>query len=321
MSANGKPKDKESLKWPSILPLDGKKPSATRIWRTASAVVVPSVAVLSKIWLNWCNTTRIKNHQVFLKTVNDHYKDKSYPLVTISNHHSCLDDPGLWGPLFPWKWLLNSDRHRWIAAAEDICFTKAVHSTFFSLGKTFPIIRGNGIHQKGLDYAIDLMANNAFLHFFPQGKTVDDHEEPKRLRLPSSMSDEELKSKMSQVSLRDRDFEKTYELKWGLARAILDVLGDESSRRKILVLPFYHLGMNHALPNGKIYIPRLLKTIDIYIREAGAIQFDHEYLKSVCFNGDANIPLVLKRSLVMKRLEDELKMLKLKAIQFRQSLE
>jgi monolysocardiolipin acyltransferase len=320
MSGNGKANDK-NINWPSILPLDGKKSSATRLWRTASAVVVPSVAVMSKIWLNWCNTTRIKNQQIFLDTLNDHFEKKSYPLVTVSNHHSCLDDPGLWGSLFPWKWILNSDRHRWSAAAEDICFTKTAHSVFFALGKTFPVIRGDGIHQKGVDYAIDLMRNNAFIHFFPQGRTVDDHQEPKQLRLPSSMSDEELRQKMNQVTLRDNDFDKGYELKWGLARAIMDVLGDEPSRRKIMVLPFYHLGMNHALPNGNVYIPRLFKNIHIFIREAGAIQFDHEYLKSFCFNGDTNIPIALKRSLVMKRFEEELKMMKLKAIQFQQTLE
>jgi len=172
-----------------------------------------------------------------------------------------------------------------------------------------------------MDYALDLMKNNAFLHFFPQARTVDDHEEPKRIKIPSDEGDHELKKRLKDVTLRDKDFEKGYELKWGLARLLLETLGEESSRRRVLLLPFYHLGMNHALPNERYYIPRVFKTIYVYIRDAGPIQFDHEYLKNVCFNGDTNIPIHLKRSLIMKRVEEELKLIKLKAIQFKQTFE
>src|SRR5947208_1236444 len=83
--------------WPSILPIDGKKSSASRLWRTTSAVIVPSVAVLSKIWLTWFNRVHLQHHDVFLTTLNDHFNDRTYPLITLSNHHSCLDDPGLSG--------------------------------------------------------------------------------------------------------------------------------------------------------------------------------------------------------------------------------
>ena len=315
--------------WPSLLPKPGE--SLPRSFRIMSGCVVPFVATCSKIWLTWFNTCRIENREVFLKAIDDHQQNKSYPLVTLCNHHSCMDDPGLWGALFTWSRIWNWQRHRWSAAARDICYTKKLHSVFFSFGKTFPIERGAGIHQRGVNYALELMKCNEFLHFFPQGRVMRD-------------SDQELPD--GKITLRDSDFDKPYELKWGLARLILEYLdfpacsndsnnntssnshvNNESetesqsvvAEKKILLLPFYHLGMTEALPNSPPYIPKVFKKIFISIREAGPIQIDHMYLMKHCFNGDASLPLEEKRRLIMKRLEEELKLIKIKAIKFRDS--
>lgn len=315
--------------WPSVLPIPGKE--VPRCYKLVSGIVVPSVAVMSKLWLTWFNRTRIDHPEVFVKAIDDHHRIHSYPLVTMCNHHSCLDDPGLWGALFPWSRIWFASRHRWAAAAQDICYTKKLHSLFFSFGRTFPIIRGGGLHQTGVQYALDLMKQNEFLHFFPQGKVVHDHD-----RVPET----------GELSLRDCEFDKNYELRWGLARLILEYLdlpieipssprppaaitisespksGDTSeSSRKILLLPFYHIGMKNALPNSAPYIPKIFKRIYISIRESGPILIDNTYLVKHCFNGDPSLPLEEKRRLIMKRLEEELKIMKKKAIQFRDSCE
>lgn len=45
----------------------------------------------------WLNNTRIYNSDI-LATIID-TKPKDIPLLTLSNHHSCFDDPGIWGKL------------------------------------------------------------------------------------------------------------------------------------------------------------------------------------------------------------------------------
>lgn len=301
--------------WPSLLPRDNSAKSKF-LWRAGSLFVVPSVATCAKIWLTWFNRTYVQNHDVFLKTVDEHYKKRNYCLITISNHQSCLDDPGLWGALYPWRWIFNSERHRWSAAAHDVCFTKPVHTMFFSLGKTFPVIRGKGIHQVALDYALDLMKRNEFLHVFPQGRVVDDYHDH-GLKFDSNS---DMISRAKQLSLRDGDFHKDYELKWGLAHLIIEYLSSTPAGTNLLILPFYHLGMHKVLPNDKPYVPRRGNNVIISVREGGPIVFNSDFLKRVCFENKHNLTIEQKRHMIMSFIELEMKLVKLKALEFKQKL-
>lgn len=175
---------------------------------------------------------------------------KRAPLITFSNHISCIDDPILWGTLLPFNYYsTNTDSVRWSAAAVDICFSKPWHSTFFSLGKTFPIIRGIGLNQPAMEFAFALLKHNQWLHLFPEGRVMRDEKQQKISNL-----------------------ERGYKFKWGISKLILDYLKsdvanhDLNSEKQIRILPFYHLGLDDILPIGWPYIPRFNKKISVFIR-------------------------------------------------------
>lgn len=177
--------------------------------------------------------------------------DRKAPLLTFSNHISCIDDPILWASLLPLTFYsTNTESVRWTAAAFEICFSKPWHSALFSLGKTFPIIRGAGLDQPAMDFASAILEYNYWLHLFPEGRVMrDDNQQV--------------------ISNKDRG----YIFKWGIAKLILDYFRSatrenklECDHRSIRILPFYHLGLDKILPIGRPYVPRFGKHITIYIR-------------------------------------------------------
>lgn len=314
METGGKPlngsKNDLIVPWPKLLPKPCKSspqshlPRPPFIWKVASSLVVPSVALCAKIWLTYFNRTYVENYQVFLKTLDEHYKSRNkptnYPLITICNHHSCLDDPGLWGALFPWKWIHCANRYRWTGAAADICFTKKVYTLFFTLGKTFPVIRGGGIDQDAMYFAQGLINQNALVHFFPQGRVVEDWTD-----------------KFTNC-LRDQDNEdKSYSLRWGLAKLIIDSVS--SYGKTITLLPFYHTGMSDALPNTKPYIPRIGNLITISFDVKGPLVIDLPFLEKL-FQATNAATIEDKRQVLMNFLENELQQLKSQALRFRKGI-
>lgn len=146
--------------WPKMLSLETPNIANPSIrWRLGSRLVVPTVGLFSHVWMNLANSSTVHHAAILYEALNQNYlasrstrswfgssssSTERRPLITYSNHASCLDDPLMWGALLPLKWQFNSDRHRWSGAASEVCFSKQWHSMFFSLGKTFPIIRGEG---------------------------------------------------------------------------------------------------------------------------------------------------------------------------------
>lgn len=49
-------------------------------------------------------------------------KDKSVGLLTVSNHHSFYDDPGVWAGLLP-IWRMSPEQLRWSLCTEDVFFS------------------------------------------------------------------------------------------------------------------------------------------------------------------------------------------------------
>nr|CAB3266822.1 tafazzin-like [Phallusia mammillata] len=193
-------------------------------WRCSSSVTMTAVATLSKIWLCYLNSTKVYRSEVFNKLVAQ--RTPEMPLITVCNHHSCMDDPLFAGAL-DWKTIFQPRKLRWMLGAHDICFSKPWHAFFFGLGKTFPVVRGDGVFQRGMDSALAKLNQNEWVHVFPEGKV---------------------------------NMDKTWiRLKWGVGRLISEC------KKTPLVLPMYHLGIDDILPNTKPYLPKIGKKVTILI--------------------------------------------------------
>ncbi|XP_064632777.1 tafazzin-like isoform X2 [Lineus longissimus] len=194
-----------------------------RLWNVSSRLVISSVSILSKIWGGYLNSTKTHNVEILHEALE---RPVDQPLITVCNHMSCLDDPVLWG-ILRWRHLLLQPMHlRWGLAGHDICFTKECHALFFSLGKTVPIIRGNGVYQRSMNFAVEQLNKGDWVHVYPEGRV--------------NMTNELMR------------------FKWGVGRLIAEC------KNLPLVIPFWHIGMDDILPNYQ-YMPKIGKKVTVYV--------------------------------------------------------
>ncbi|XP_055858682.1 tafazzin isoform X2 [Episyrphus balteatus] len=196
----------------------------SKFWYFASTIAIAAVGLFSKILLVFCNKTTVYNQERLIDAVAN--RPPGIPLLTVSNHHSCFDDPGLWGVL-PLKHCCSTATARWSLAAHDICFTNKYHSLFFMSGKCIPVVRGAGVYQNAVDVCIQKLSIGDWVHVFPEGKV-----------------------NMTREFMR---------LKWGVGRMIYD------APIIPIVLPVWHEGMHEVLPNTEPYIPKWGKKVTMNI--------------------------------------------------------
>ncbi|KAK6747603.1 hypothetical protein RB195_000662 [Necator americanus] len=191
------------------------------LYKIRSYLTIGFVSSLSKLlFLGGANKLRIHNRERFLNA----WRDRSRPLITVSNHRCNIDDPLMWAFITAREMCKNIDRHRYTLAAHNICFSKKWHTTFFALGRCVPCVRGCGVYQKGMDFCVEKLNENGWVHMFPEGRVT---EEPLRF-------------------------------KWGVGRLVMDSINPP------LILPVWCTNMSSVWPAHPPYYPRFGHNVDIH---------------------------------------------------------
>ncbi|XP_060078968.1 tafazzin-like [Ylistrum balloti] len=200
------------------------------VWKIKSRVATSSVGFISKIFVA-LNNFKVVNKQNLTKNIRETGNGRG--LITVTNHHSCLDDPTLWG-ILGWNFVFGKlgEKIRWTLTADNVCYTNTFNAKFFCLVKSIPVVRGDGVYQRGVDYAIEKLNNGEWVNIFPEAKVN-----------------------------QDKEFLR---YKWGVGRMIAE------AEVLPVVIPFFHVGMDSVSPNeGKFkYYPRIFKRVTMVIGEA-----------------------------------------------------
>uniref|UniRef100_A0A0N5B841 Tafazzin family protein n=1 Tax=Strongyloides papillosus TaxID=174720 RepID=A0A0N5B841_STREA len=192
-------------------------------FEVGTAIVTTGVFSFSKLlFAGGINKVNIYGKEKFLKCL----EDGSRPLITISNHRCNLDDPLMWSAIMTHReFFRNISRFRFVLAASNICFTNRLNTEFFAAGRCVPCVRGEGVFQKGVDFCIEKLNENKWVHVFPEGRV-----ETKPIRF-----------------------------KWGVGRLV------DQCRVPPIVVPIWIKGMDKVWTNYKPYRPGFGNTVEIII--------------------------------------------------------
>lgn len=248
-----------------------EKPNAW--WRFRSRCALFIVSRMGYFFIHKLNKFKIHNHERLFDCLKR--KDSlGRSLITPANHKSYFDDPILISALTRFKWS-EDDRYRWAMGADEILFTLPVMSSFFSMGKVVPVVRGDGIHQRCVNFFLQLMRDDSvWIKIFPEGR----------------------------ITFNDTDWVK---FRWGIGRLISE------TEKTPLVLPYWHCGMEKILSVDQFasnVVPKVGQKITLVIGS------EIELSDVVKEMRDDKKDLRYQRIVITKIIEDEMKLLRQEAL-------
>lgn len=189
-------------------------------------------------------------------------------LITVSNHRSLFDDPGVVSCLLPLPIAIQPKHNRWAICSQEYCYNDALPGIikgYIGAGQVLPICRGGGINQRLLlDFGKHL-ACGEWCHVFPEGGVWQWDELGGRRKLPPNATmqlSSDFGSDGGSSSGHDRDELKIIptatlqqkalpypssvgKLKWGVGKLIAHAPITPK------VIPFAHHGMERLLPQDE----------------------------------------------------------------------
>lgn len=200
--------------------------------------------------------TNDDNYIQFLNSVLGSDRKSGQGIITVSNHRSLFDDPGVVSCILPLWVGIQPKYNRWGICSQEYCFNDVLPGIikgYIGAGQVLPICRGCGINQSLLlDFARHLAAGD-WCHIFPEGRI----------------------SKGDQLGGRNGCIKTKGKLKWGVGKLIAHAPVCPK------VFPFAHVGMEHLfVTDTETGRDRLKKNIlageplHVRIKFGKEIQFD-----------------------------------------------
>jgi monolysocardiolipin acyltransferase len=125
------------------------------------AVLVGLICPAIGFFMNILNRTRISGRE--------HLAGLKPPFILMSNHLTLLDDLFL-GPVILFPQVLRGYPYFPYHAPEERNFYKRrLIGRFMQLAKAIPVVRGNGVHQEGVNRLIRAVKEGGILHIYPEG--------------------------------------------------------------------------------------------------------------------------------------------------------
>ena len=235
----------------------------------AQSLSIGCTTLLIRLFMNTYGEYNIKNdehYQHFLKLVlgGDGRQEANQALITVSNHRSLFDDPGVVSCLLPLWVGLQPKYNRWGICSQEYCFADALPALvkgYVGAGQVLPIERGGGIDQRLLRDFASLVQKGEWCHIFPEGGVWQWNELGGRGRF--------------HVVEEECNTVKKSKLKWGVGKLIAH------ARVRPRVVPFAHVGMENLLPQDRTTRKTYLKEkifggepLKLYIQFGAEILFD-----------------------------------------------
>ena len=208
--------------------------------------------------------------------INNHVRDGGRGLLSVSNHASTFDDPGLMcAGVLPAEAFYTPRKMRWNFCAEKVCFSKgALLAAFFGAGKALPISRKGGLQQPVLKTTARMLASGLHVHIYPEGRVWQEraHARDEHGRW-STANGKRFGKPLAKLGPLHRGvgnlFASAVDARLGEARRVAAEAEAEAARgpqpqsrsatrsatpapldtaQLPMILPFYHVGMDNILP-------------------------------------------------------------------------
>lgn len=202
----------------------------------AEAFVIGVTGHVSDLYMRLFQRTSFLNPEDLHKFVlNKDNVRGGRPLVTVMNHHSCLDEPLIMGRITPSSLLLppGISSMRYGVCTREICFGTSATSAFFGMGRAWPVLRGGTAEQWGLAQMQARLNAGHWVHIFPEARTWQEGGTPLR----------DSQGRWCTASGRcSAPFSGVGPFKWGVGRLVAN------SAVVPIVVPVFHQGMAPVLP-------------------------------------------------------------------------
>jgi len=225
--------------------------------------------VLIRLFMNTYGEYHITNdehyhHFLTLVLGGDGRKENHQSLITVSNHRSLFDDPGIVSCLLP-LWIgIQPKYNRWGICSQEYCFSNklpAILKGYIGAGQVLPIQRGAGINQSLFRDFASLVARGEWCHIFPEGGVWQWNELGGRGRFDIMES--------------EARHLQTSKLKWGIGKLVAH------APTRPRVVPFAHAGMENLLPQDpmtrKTHVKKNIiggDPLKVYIQFGQELYFD-----------------------------------------------